>query len=229
MTFYQQTNYPVRILDIPCFEKEEHVQKAIEKFRLCWEKINKIKDNLHIILYFLNFNENRTFQELEAPILEEIIKHKTCKIIYVVTHCHKNISQNKKAKKIRQIYEGIQGISKEKFKAVFDETFEGGMLFPSSNNVVFVNFHKNYMDGSDPFWKKNLFKAIHDSFIQSEDYKKSLEKLDENIIKENADKLRARGKELLLANKVWGGIVGIIMELIGYCKSLLLKKMQQKN
>ena len=85
------------------------------------------------------------------------------------------------------------------------------------------------MDGSDPFWKKNLFKAIHDSFIQSEDYKKSLEKLDENIIKENADKLIARGKELLLANKVWGGIVGIIMELIGYCKSLLLKKMQQKN
>ena len=49
------------------------------------------------------------------------------------------------------------------------------------------------------------------------------------LIKENADKLIARGKELLLANKVWGGIVGIIMELIGYCKSLLLKKMQQKN
>ena len=37
------------------------------------------------------------------------------------------------------------------------------------------------MDGSDPFGKKDLFKAIHDSFIQSEDYKNSLEKLDENI------------------------------------------------
>ena len=181
LTFCQQTDCPVRILDIPCFEKEEHVQKAIEKFRLCIEKINKIKDNLHIILYFINFNETRTFQELETPILEEIIKHKTCKIVYVVTHCHKNISQNKKSKKIRQIYEGIQRISKEKFKAVFDETFEGGILFPSSNNVVFVNFHKNYMDGSDPFGKKDLFKAIHDSFIQSEDYKNSLEKLDENI------------------------------------------------
>lgn len=39
------------------------------------------------------------------------------------------------------------------------------------------------MDDSDPFGKKDSFKAIHDSFIQSEDYKKSLEKLDENITK----------------------------------------------
>ena len=38
------------------------------------------------------------------------------------------------------------------------------------------------MDGSEPFGKKDLFKVIHDSFIQSEDYQKSLEKLDENIL-----------------------------------------------
>lgn len=157
LTFYQQSNYPVRILDIPGFEKEDHVQKAIEKFRLCGEKINKIKDNLHIILYFININGTRTFQELEAPILEEIINHKTCKIIYVMTHCNKNISQNQKARKIRQIYEGIQGITK-KNDAVFKETLEGGMLFPSLNNVVFVNFHKNYMDGSEPFTKKIYLK-----------------------------------------------------------------------
>ena len=228
LTFYQQSNYPVRILDIPGFEKEDHVQKAIEKFRLCGDKINKIKDNLHIILYFININGTRTFQELEAPILEEIIKHKTCKIIYVMTHCNKNISQNQKARKIRQIYEGIQGITK-KNDAVFKETLEGGMLFPSLNNVVFVNFHKNYMDGSEPFGKKDLFKVIHDSFIQSEDYQKSLEKLDENIIKENADKLRARGKELLLANKVWGGVVGIIPGLDWVLQKFVVKKNATKK
>ena len=196
LTFYQATNYPVRILDIPGFEREEHVQKAIEKFKLCGEKINKIKDNLHIILYFINYNEKRTFQELEEPILEEIIKHKTCKIIYVVTHCNNNINQNQKTRKIRQIYEGIQGITK-KYEEVFKETLEGGMLFPSFNNVVFVNFHKNYDNGSQPFGKKDLFLTIHDCFIQSEDYKNSSKKLDDKIIKENAEKLKLRGKEML--------------------------------
>jgi len=103
------------------------------------------------------------------------------------------------------------------------------MLFPSLNNVVFVNFHKNYMDGSEPFGKKDLFKVIHDSFIQSEDYQKSLEKLDENIIKENADKLRARGKELLLANKVWGGVVGIIPGLDWVLQKFVVKKNATKK
>ena len=63
LTFYQQTNYRIKIFDIPGFEKEEHFQKAIEKFRLFGEKISKIKDNLYIILYFINFIETRTFQE----------------------------------------------------------------------------------------------------------------------------------------------------------------------
>ena len=79
------------------------------------------------------------------------------------------------------------------------------------------------------FGKKDLFEAIHDSFIQSEDYKKSLEKLDENIIKENSDKLRARGKELLLRNKVWGGIVGIIPGLDWVLQKFVVKKNATKK
>ena len=228
LTFYQATNYPVRILDIPGFEREEHVQKAIEKFKLCGEKINKIKDNLHIILYFINYNEKRTFQELEEPILEEIIKHKTCKIIYVVTHCNNNINQNQKTRKIRQIYEGIQGITK-KSEEVFKETLEGGMLFPSFNNVVFVNFHKNYDNGSQPFGKKDLFLTIHDCFIQSEDYKNSSKKLDDKIIKENAEKLKLRGKEMLFSNKVWGGVVGIIPGVDWLLQKFVVKKNATKK
>ena len=149
LTFYQVTNYPVRLLDIPGFEDEKHVNFAIEKFRLCGERINKIKDNLHIILYFINSSEKRTFQELELPILEEIIKHKSSKIIYVVTHCNKNMTANAKKKKISHIIEGIQGISKKSEK-VFHETLPEGILYPSQENVVFVNFHKNSDNNSEP-------------------------------------------------------------------------------
>ena len=85
LTFYQIKNYPIRILDIPGFENEETVKDAILKFKLCGEKINKIKDNIHIILYFLNYEEKRAFMKLEYPIIEEITKHKTSKIIYYYT------------------------------------------------------------------------------------------------------------------------------------------------
>ena len=103
------------------------------------------------------------------------------------------------------------------------------MLYPSINNVAFVNFHKNLDNGSEPYGKKDLFKMIHDHFIQSEDYKNSLKKLDENLINENAARLRAQGKELLLANKVWGGIVGILPGIDWLLQKFVVKKMQQRN
>ena len=62
------------------------MNEAIKKFKLCGEKINKIKDNLHIILYFFNYNNERSFANLELPMIEEIIKHQSSKIIYVFTH-----------------------------------------------------------------------------------------------------------------------------------------------
>ena len=55
INFYQVNNKPVRVLDIPGFENEKTVNDAIEQFKKCGEIINKIKDNIHIILYFLNY------------------------------------------------------------------------------------------------------------------------------------------------------------------------------
>ena len=49
------------------------------------------------------------------------------------------------------------------------------------------------------------------------------------LIKENAEKLRARGKELLLANKVWGGIVGIIPGLDWVLQKFVVKKNATKK
>ena len=103
LTFYQVLNQPIRLLDIPGFEDTETVKKAIEKFQQCGEKINKIKDNLHIILYFLNYGEQRAFANLELPILEEVCNHKTSKIIYVITHSNPNMDDQDKEDKIDNI------------------------------------------------------------------------------------------------------------------------------
>ena len=111
LTFYQVLNQPIRLLDIPGFEDTETVKKAIEKFQQCGEKINKIKDNLHIILYFLNYGEQRAFANLELPILEEVCNHKTSKIIYVITHSNPNMDDQDKEDKIDNINEGLQNIT----------------------------------------------------------------------------------------------------------------------
>ena len=68
LTFYQHRKYPIRVLDIPGFEDLDTVKKAVAKFKICGDKINKIKDNLHIILYFINYMEPRSFANLEIPI-----------------------------------------------------------------------------------------------------------------------------------------------------------------
>ena len=52
--------------------------------------------------------------DLELPILEELVKHQSTKIIYVVTHCNPNMDDVDKEDEIIKIQEGIQGITKNK-------------------------------------------------------------------------------------------------------------------
>ena len=74
-------------MDVPGFENEINIKLAIEKFQFSREKINKSKDNIHTILYSLNFIEVRAFIELEYLMFDEILKNESSEIIYVITHC----------------------------------------------------------------------------------------------------------------------------------------------
>ena len=205
ITFYQVKNKPIRILDVPGFESPETVKDAVEKFKTFGEKINKLRDSIHIILYFLNYNETRSFMELEYPILEEISNHESAQIIYVITHS-KSKNPKTKQKIFERINSGIQGVTRNKplFKKI--KMFEA-----KENNVVFVNFHYDEDLDIEPFGNKELFKKIYDFFVNSECYKDSLNKYSsEEEIEKNALKLRAQAQNILLPNKIWGGAVGII-------------------
>ena len=205
INYYQVKNKPIRILDIPGFENEKTVQDAVQKFKKYREKLNALQDNIHIILYFLNFKETRTFMELEYPILEEITKHKSAKVIYVMTHSTSKNPKNKK-KVYDRINSGIQGVARN--KPIFDKI---KMFEATENNVIFVNFHYDEDLEKEHFGKKELFKKIYDSFVNSENYKKSIEKLtNKKNIEETALKLRAQAQSILLPNKIWGAAVGII-------------------
>jgi GTP-binding protein EngB required for normal cell division len=176
ITYYQVKNMPIRILDIPGFEDKKTVEGAIEKFNKCGEEVNKLKDKIHIILYFFNYNDDRLFTNNEFPLIDEIIKYPSIKIIYVVTHANPQMNDsikksyidniNKGLNKKRNIknYDEISKKIKEQMKARFD-------------NVVFINFKKDLKWNAEPFGKEDLFKKLYDAFIETEDYKSSLKEL----------------------------------------------------
>ena len=250
LTFYQVSNEPIRILDIPGFEDEKTVKQAIDKFKLCGEKINKIKDNLHIILYFLNYNEKRAFMKLELPMLKEILNHKSSKIIYVITHSHPNLKPKMKNKVLERINSGIKDLfssndlnkSKDEINLDFEVILDNknnndknvdniksfNKLLSNLDNTVFINFHRDD-EGNEPFGIDLLFMKIHQFFIESKDYKDSTNKLDSKIIEKRALKLRAQAEEILLSNKIWGGLVGVIPGIDWILQKFVIKKNAAKK
>ena len=227
ITFYQVSDQPIRLLVIPGFENTETVKKAVQKFQQCGDKINKIKDILHIVLYFLNYTETRAFAGMELPMLEEFCKHKSSKIIYVITHSNPNMDDQDKEEKIDNINDGLQNITKD--TSIYEESQPGGMLIATMDNVAFVNFHKDNKNGFEPFGINDLFKKIYNYFILSEDYIDSGKKMDSDYIKKKAEKLRAEAKDILLSNKVWGGVVGIIPGVDWLIQKFVIKKNAAKK
>ena len=227
LTYYQVSGEPIRLLDIPGFEDKNTVSKAVEKFQKCGEKINKIKDNLHIVLYFLSYTETRAFSNLEVPIIEELCKHPTSKVIYVITHSDPEMDEFEKEEKVRSLSAGLQNITKG--LSIHSQTKKGGMLEPNINNVVFVNFHRDNKTRFEKFGIKDLFRKIYDFFILSEDYKNSNQTMNPDIVKKNAARLRAEAEEVVKANKIGGAIVGIIPGVDWLLQKFVIKKNAAKK
>ena len=157
LALYQMKNKPIRILDIPGFESERTVKEAVEKFKKCGEAINKIKEIIHIILYFLNFSKvkhTRAISELEYPIIEEITKHESSKIIYVITRSKPNLNEKNRKQFYEKINTGLQGVTKN--KPIQDKI---GKFKANENNVIFLNFKKDE-DNSETFRKKNYLEKF---------------------------------------------------------------------
>ena len=207
LTYYQVSNAPIRILDIPGFNSEETIKLAVDEFKMCSEEINRLKDYIHIFLYFLNFNDDRMIAEFEYPVMEEIINYKDSKVIYVVTHSNKNAEEEDLEEYIKKINQGITGlkkISENKKQSVYK------MMNASKNNVVVVNFHKDFKNGWEPFGIKNLFKKIYDFSDSSEFIKEAWKTFEQKDIEKKALELKEKAKNVLIWNKIGGGLIGLL-------------------
>jgi hypothetical protein len=132
------------------------------------------------------------------------------------------MDEQDKEDKIDNINEGLQNVTLN--SEIHNETIDKGMLVADITNVVFVNFHKDNKNGFEPFGIKELFQRIYIYFVKSEDYINSNEKLDEENVKKQAERLRAEAKDMLFSNKVWGGVVGIIPGIDWVLQKFVIKK-----
>ena len=225
LSYYQVDKRPIRILDIPGFEGENTVKEAVEKFKECGKKINQIKQCIHIILYFFNYSkvkDSRSIGELESPMFEEITNHKSSRLIYVITRSKKNLKEKNKKQIFEKINSGLLGTKKESI------LINKEMLKANENNVVFVNFRKDE-DNPEVFGKKELFQKIHDFFVESESYEKSLRDLNKEILEENIEKLKSQARAELLPCKFWGAAFGAIPFADFFLQKFIIRKSALKK
>lgn len=153
INYYQVSQFPIKIYDLPGFENTETINNAVKQFKYLNEEIRQLQDQIHIFLYFIKSTDERMFSEMEYKIFKQISKHKDSFVIYVLTH-----SSEKTDKK--EIYDmintGIKGAinknrskkqknNKEKmYMSKKEEQYQNIFLkmYASQDNCTFVNFHK---------------------------------------------------------------------------------------
>ena len=228
LIYYQVKDKPIRILDIPGFEDSNTVKNAVNNFNSSNNKIKYMTDNNHIILYFINFRDERLFTNIEIPMFEEIIQHKSSDLIYVITHSRAGLDEDDKLDFIIRLNKGI--IEKTKNSSLYNDIEK---IKATKNNIVFVNFHKDFDYNIEPFGKNELFNKIYHYFINSNSYKDSFKFSKENIDKE-ASKIRKEVEKSLKSDKIFGSLSGalpFIGDIIAqnfFIKKDILRKIQGK-
>lgn len=228
LTFYQASNAPIRVLDIPGFDSEKNVNSAIDRLKMCYDEVNKLKDYIHFFLYFLKDTDDRIFTEFESPIIEEIIKYTESKVIYVVTHSDPDAEEEDRKEFITKIN---QGIRKQILKVIPEEKKELviNMMTATKDNVVFLNFHNDIKLKRVPFGKNKLFKTICDYFKNSKFFINATKNLDPSEVKKRAAILKQRANSSLKWNKVGGSLIGIIPGVDWFIQKSVIKKSVAKK
>ena len=165
INYYQVSDQPIKIYDIPGFENKETTYNAVQKLKELNNKITELKDQLHFILYIIKSTDERTFADLEYDMLNEVSKQNNSKLLYILTHSTKDID---KEEKIDMINVGIKNLLINNKCVNYYETFN--KLRAYKDNCIFVNFHP---DEEKPIYGINeLFQKLSILVKDTEVYKK---------------------------------------------------------
>jgi len=113
-----------RFIDTPGFDLEKDIDNAFNEIKTIFNNFKDGKENIPIILYFLNpIGRNSTKDEIKKTKTAEILKFlskNNAKIIFVITHIPKNSRWNKQASFISLLKENglVNLIEKDKSNIV---------------------------------------------------------------------------------------------------------------
>ena len=233
INYYQVSQFPVKIYDLPGFENDKTVNNAIKQFKYLNDEIRQLQDQIHIFLYFIKSTDERMFTEMEFAIFEQIFQHKDSFLLYVLTH-----SSEKTDKK--EIYDmintGIRGVisnHKNKKQEIHPNDLEyyQNIFFKmaaTNDNCVFVNFHeteKTKLYGISDFFNKIVL------FVERTDAYRKFQKdstLDEvefqNRIKEEAKIRKKRAAAIISRHKIGSAIAGLLPGIDYFANKYFIKK-----
>ena len=215
INFYHVNHFPIKIYDIPGFENEKTIINTVEQFQKLNKEINKLRDQLHIILYFIKSTDERMFTEMEYKIFKQIYEQDDIRIIYVLTHSSQKTNQKEL---IDMINTGIKACLENCFNNNkindMDKINIYKKLKASEGNTVFVNFYST--SKNEEYGISDFFDTIGDHIEACKVYQQfqsncylSEESFIEKI-KEEAEIRKIKAKDVLFKHRIGGGLIGMI-------------------
>ena len=238
INYYQVSQFPIKIYDLPGFENERTVNNTIKQLKYLNDEIRQLQDQIHIFLYFIKSTDERMFSEMEFAIFEQIYKHHDSFVIYVLTH-----SSEKTDKK--EIYDmintGIRGVldfqikKLEEFYQKDTEYFQNIYLkmVATNDNCVFVNFHET--EKSPLYGISDFFNIIATYVERTDAYKKfqkdtcSSEEEFQNKIIEEAKIRKKRAAAIISRHKIGSAIAGVLPGVDYVINKYVIKKDAMKK
>lgn len=218
INYYQVSDFPVKVYDLPGFENDKTISNAVNQFKYLNEEIRQLQDQIHIFLYFIKSTDERMFTEMEYSIFNQIYKHQDSFVLYVLTHSSEKTDKNEIYDMINTGINGVIEAQKKKKEVLYPNDIEHFQniyfkMVATNDNCTFVNFHeteKSPLYGlSDFFSKMALFverteayrKFQKDLCISEEEFKKR--------IKEEAKLRKKRAAAIISRHKIGSAIAGI--------------------
>ena len=233
INYYQVSDFPVKVYDLPGFENDKTISNAVNQFKYLNEEIRQLQDQIHIFLYFIKSTDERMFTEMEYSIFNQIYKHQDSFVLYVLTHSSEKTDKNEIYDMINTGINGVIEAQKKKKEVLYPNDIEHFQniyfkMVATNDNCTFVNFHeteKSPLYGlSDFFSKMALFverteayrKFQKDLCISEEEFKKR--------IKEEAKLRKKRAAAIISRHKIGSAIAGIFPGGDYFANKFFIKK-----
>ena len=238
INYYQVSQFPVKIYDLPGFENEKTVNNAIKQFKYLNDEIRQLQDQIHIFLYFIKSTDERMFTEMEFSIFEQIYQHKDSYVLYVLTHSSEKTDKKEIYDMINTGIRGVINFHQSKMEFIYPkdtEYFQNIYLkmVATNDNCVFVNFHeteKTQLYGISDFFNKMVIyierteaykKFQKDSCMNEQEF--------EERIKEEAKIRKKRAAAIVARHKIGSAVAGLLPGADYIANKFFIKKDAMKK